>query len=414
MSSKILLVAENVTLAQVVRLVALGRRLGPEFQVHFACSEFDPLVFDDTPFIRHTLLTAPKDKLFRAMEQGKPLYDKRTLRDYVRADVELLERVRPDLVVGDFRMTLSSAAQLVQIPCATLINAYFSPFAQRDSYPVPDHPILNWLGEEMTAKYFPIALPRVFAHFTAPLNAVRAELGLLKLSGMLEMLTHGDFTLYPDDPRLTPVDALPATHWMLGPVLWSPNVALPAAIAERVATRPLIYITLGSSGRTSAMQPLLEAVSTLDIDAVVATAGRVNLATLPINVQCYEFVPGDELTRRAAAVVCNGGSTSGYQALAAGKPVLALPSNFDQFLATQAMVNAGAALEVKARTATPEALRSALQRLLADPALTVAAQRVATWFAEHDAYDNFRHFVRQACAPTRDNHASLRANTSHR
>ena len=40
------------------------------------------------------------------------------------------------------------------------------------------------------------------------------------------------------------------------------------------------------------------------------------LGRLPGNVHATDFVPGHVVARRADVVVCNGGSTTGYQALA--------------------------------------------------------------------------------------------------
>jgi UDP:flavonoid glycosyltransferase YjiC (YdhE family) len=295
-----------------------------------------------------------------------------------------------------------------------LINAYWSPFARRTGFPVPDHPIINYLGEALTAKYFPRAIPRVFRHFASPLDAARARHGLRPVGSLLEMLTHASHTLYPDDPWLTPVDGAPGSHRFLGPVLWQPEwqpdldqAAVPPPGLQPVKTepndpwygldseRPRLYVTLGSSGALRLLPLVIEALARLPVVAVVATAGRMQLGTLPPNVVARAFVRGADLARSAALVVFNGGSTTGYQALSQGTKVLGLPSNFDQYLAMEAIERAGAGLSIKARQATTERIRAGIESALSNPALDAAARNVAEHFAQSDSSALFRSFVEQ-------------------
>ncbi len=81
----------------------------------------------------------------------------------MQEELELIERVRPALVVGDFRLSLAVSAAVSGVRCATLINAYWSPYAERDGFPVPDHPIVSLLGVELAERYFPRAIGSAFA-----------------------------------------------------------------------------------------------------------------------------------------------------------------------------------------------------------------------------------------------------------
>jgi len=390
---RILFVSENVTLAQVVRLFALAQAL-PEvnYEVHFASGAFDPLIFEGTRFAKHRLHTLDKERVLGAMEAGKRLYERKVLERYVDAELKLFDQVEPDLVVGDFRLSLSTSTQLRKVRLATLINAYWSPYAVRDGFPVPDHPIVRLLGEEMTAKYFPLAIPRVFEHHANPVNALRKANGLPPLGSLLEVLTAGDDTLYLDEPTLTPVRELPPSHRFLGPVLWAPSVPLPPEL-DTTDTRPLVYVTLGSSGRTDTLPHVLRALSQLRVRVVVATAGRIELTSLPDNIRAYSFVPGDELSRRASLVISNGGSTTSYQALAEGTPVVGLPSNFDQYLAMTAIETAGAGVLVKARCLDDAAVIDAVERVLHDESFTHAARSIADRFTTFDSGSRFRNYL---------------------
>jgi UDP:flavonoid glycosyltransferase YjiC (YdhE family) len=403
---RVLFVAEGVTLAQSVRLVALARALDAErYEVHFASSDFPDLVFAGVPFVRHHITTLAPEAAARALEAGRRLYETADVLRYIEAERALLRAVSPALVVGDFRLSLSTSAELEGLPSAVLINAYWSPFARRTSFPVPDHPIIGFLGEALTERYFPRAIPHVFRHFARPFDVARARHGLAPIGSLLELLTHGTFTLYPDDPWLTPVDGAPSHHHFLGPVCWQPEPA-PRAAGAAVAgelgddpwrgldpERPRVYATLGSSGALRLLPMVVEALADLPVSALIATAGRAQLGSLPSHVVARPFVRGGDVARRAALVISNGGSTTGYQALAEGTPVLGLPSNFDQHLATRAIDGAGAGLSIRARSASVEQIRASVQRALDDAALARNARAVAERFAHHDSASAFRAFV---------------------
>jgi UDP:flavonoid glycosyltransferase YjiC (YdhE family) len=392
---RILFVAEAVTLAQVVRLVTLARALDPaRFEIHFASASFDERVFAGTGFRRHAVRSITPRQVERAVAWGSRIYGGRTLARYVDDDLRLLDAVEPRLVVGDLRWSLLVSAPVRGVPHAALVNAYWSPHAIRDRFPLPDHPIVRVLGERIAAEHFPTALPLVFRHFARPLDRLRRAHGLAPLGGLLELLTAGDLTLYADAPELVPTARLPATHRFLGPVLWSPEVPLPGWW-DALDDRPAIYVTLGSSGRVAALPAIVAALAALPVNVLVATAGRARLERVPPNVFVADYLPGHLAARRSAVVVCNGGSSTGYQALVEGRPVVGLPWNLDQYLAMTAIQAIGAGALVRGSTADPAAVRGgALAALDGSYAAGVARARAA--LTRLDAGERFRAVVADA------------------
>ena len=396
--SRILFITEAITLAQVVRLLALARRLpGDRYEVHFACGTFAPWLFAGTEFQRHPLFTIDGPKALAALARGDRIYDTATLERYVRDELTLFEAVEPDLVIGDFRLSLAVSTRLAGVRSASLINAYWSPYAVRERFPVPDHPIVSLVGVERAERYFPQALPRVFAHFAAPLNAVRRRHGLGDAT-LLEQLCFGDDVLYADAPELCPITEAPSQHHYLGMVPWSPEVPLPPALADD-ATVPLVYVTLGSSGDQSALSAVLEGLEGLPLRGILATAGRPAPKRLPTTFLHADYVPGDEVARRARFVITNGGSSSGYQALAAGTPVLGIPSNLDQYLAMQAITRWGAGLELRSGSLTPAQVRRAATRLCEDPELVRRARDLSSTLAAYDCHERFASYLRGVLGP---------------
>lgn len=387
---KILFVAEAVTLAHVGRPLALASRLDPaQYEVHFACAAGYDFCFRDSSLQRHTIHSITSAQFLQALAAGQPVYDAATLAGYVEEDMRLLRTLQPDLVVGDFRLSLSVSARLAGVPYVALNNAYWSPYV-RQHYTVPSLPLTRHLPITVANALFKAVRPLAFASHTIPLNKVRRQYGLPSLGWDLnQVYTDADYTLYADVPQLFEAHGMPASHAFIGPVLWSPPLPLPAWWDALPPELPIVYVTLGSSGQAALLPAVLQALASLPVTVLAATAGKVALPALPANVHAADFLPGEQASARAALVVCNGGSPTSHQALVAGVPVLGLCGNLDQFLNMAGIVAAGAGARLRADRFDPAALQQAVQDLLGTPAATAAARQVAGHFARHDAFHSF-------------------------
>lgn len=383
---KILFLAEAVTLAHVARPIALARSLeSSRHSVAIACDSRYRNFLDDGPWRNLPLTSIPGERFLRALADGAPVYDAATLRAYVREDLALIERFGPDLIVGDFRLSLSISARLANVPYATITNAYWSPFYRVDRFPLPSLPITKHLPLPLAKTLFHIAQPLAFRLHCRPLNQVRREHGLPSLGGNLRRVyTDADFTLYADIPSLFPMDSLPPTHHYLGPILWSPPVALPDWWARLPGDPPIIYVTLGSSGQARLLPTVFEALADLPVTVIAATAGAPIATILPANVRVADYLPGIEAARRAQLVICNGGSLTSQQALAASVPVLGIAGNMDQFLNMAAISASGAGLTLRADRLTAAAVRGAVRQLAGSPAAVDAARTIARNMATTD------------------------------
>lgn len=391
---RILFIAEAATLAHVTRPWVLAQALDEaRYEIHFACAPGYEDFLTDAAFTRWPLWSIPPAHFLEALAQGRPLYNQATLERYIEADFELLDAVKPDLVVGDFRLSLGVSAAVRKIPYAAITNAHWSPYSTLGSFPLPEHPLARIVGVTVATLMFRAVRPLVFALHASPLNRLRRRYGLSSLGDLRHAYTHGDYTLYADTPGLVPTANLPANHLYLGPVLWSPKLALPPWWNSLPQDKPLVYVTLGSSGAASLLPDIAQALSQLAVVAAVATAGRVAVEALPQGIYAAPYLPGQEAARQARLVVSNGGSATVYQALAAGTPVLGIASNMDQYLTMQAVQRAGAGLLLRAGQTHGRGVRQAVQQLLAAPGYRQAAERIAAEFATFDAASRFSAFV---------------------
>jgi UDP:flavonoid glycosyltransferase YjiC (YdhE family) len=374
----ILFIAEAVTLAHLARPAALAEGLDPlAYDVVLACDRRYQHFLDRMPFRTRHIRSIPSDQFLKAVAVGRPIFDRATLHDYVREDIALLEEVRPAAVIGDLRLSLSVSARVAGIPYLPITTAYWSPHAEAAS-PLPELPMNRWLGTRLAQWLFRLTKPTAFAYHALPLNRVRRDYGLAPLPLDLRYTyTDGDHTLYADARELVPIEHLPAKHHYLGPILWSPPVALPPWWDELPSDRPLIYATLGSSGDPGLLKLTLDALADLPVTVVATTAAKADLGTMPANAHVLAYAPGDKLAARADLMICNGGSLTVYQSLAAGKPLIGIASHMDQHLSMLYVEKAGAGRLLRSEQLSATKLRTAVEQMLEDAQTKARAQALA-------------------------------------
>jgi len=329
----ILFFAEAVTLAHITRPLVLAQSLDPEqYEVHFASStEFDFVFPEQSTITKHVINSIPSSQFIKALSTGARLYDKKTLAGYIDEDIALIEYLKPDIVVGDFRLSLAVSATKCHVPYIALTNAHWSPYSSKKDYPLPTHFMTKYLGLRVTDFFFQAIRPIIFNYHARPHNQLRVDYNLEPIGGLSQVYTYGDYTMYLDVPELIPMTPLPKNHYFIGPLIWSPSIPLPTWFNKLKGSKQTVYVTLGSSGVASALPAIVSVLSQLDVNIVVSTAGRFNLS-MAENIYVEDYLPAIEIIKKCDLVVCNGGSATAYQALSEGVPVLGIASNMDQYL----------------------------------------------------------------------------------
>lgn len=403
-SKRILFIAECVTLAHMARPAVLAESLKAGMhEVIFASDGRYDRLFGYLPFQSEHVFSISSGQFLTKLSRGHPLYDEETLQRYVKDDLALFDRTRPDVVIGDFRLSLSVSARVARIPYVAISNIYWSPYAKQ-YYPVPEIPITRVLGVSLAQMLFSMIRPIAFALHTRPLNTVRKQFGLAPLgSDLRKTYTDADLTLYADIPGLVRTEALPSNHRYIGPVLWSPHLPTPDWWDLLDTSRPVIYLTLGSSGNVEELRAVSAALASLPATVIVATAGRAPQNLDISGVFAADFLPGELAARRADLVVCNGGSPTTAQALAAGTPILGLPSNLDQYLNMNALANAGLGIMLRSTHLTPQRLRAAANEVLHNQGFRERTAKIARTFQASATEESFSgmlsDFIQTHCRP---------------
>jgi UDP:flavonoid glycosyltransferase YjiC (YdhE family) len=401
---RILFLAEGATMTHFVRPVALADSLvsrGAEYDLYLYAPARFAHYLDHKPYSVGELRTMPGETFLANIARGKPMFPAEVLRRYVKEDRELIGNVQPDLVVGDMRLSLSISARLEKVPCAVLMNAYWSPYAKHRSI-IPELPLTRVIPPRLLGPLYRATEPIAFAMHVAHMNRVRKEFGVAPLPlDLRRMYTDGDYVLYADVPEFVQTEHAPLSHHYVGICNWSPPTPKPEWW-ERMCgdPKPKVFVSLGSSGPVRVLPQLLAALGRLPVSVVLSTSGREVPAT-GSDVYTANLLPFLETAARSALVVSHGGSGGLYPAMAAGTPVLAIPSNADQQLSTAVLEENRAGLGVRVEEASARRLHAALQRILSENSFTKAAKGWSLIFQQHAGEDQFQQFLNLALSPSR-------------
>jgi UDP:flavonoid glycosyltransferase YjiC (YdhE family) len=385
-------------MAHFVRPVALADSVSTDcnYEIHLYAPARFARYLTGKPYSTGELKTMPGEDFLANIARGRPLFPAHVLKDYVAADRELIRRLRPDVVIGDMRLSLPISSRLEQTRCAVIINAYWSPYAKHRSV-LPELPLTRIIPPRLLGPVYRATEPIAFALHVAHMNRVRKEFGVPSLPLDLRRLyTDGDYVLYADVPEFLPTPGAPANHHYVGICDWAPPMARPDWWDRMLQDpKPKVFISLGSSGPIRILPALLAALARLPVSVILSTSGRTVQMGSEMESRIYKagLLPFVETARHSSMVVSHGGSGGLYPAIAAGTPVLAIPSNADQHLSTAVLVENGAGLRVRVEEASEENLFMASQRIIFEPDFRETANRWGHIFQVDEGLQRFEQFL---------------------
>jgi MGT family glycosyltransferase len=137
---------------------------------------------------------------------------------------------------------------------------------------------------------------------------------------------------------------LPENFVRVGPIHWEPALSEPEWLGTWTVARPVIYVTLGSTGHPLLFRRLLDVLGRTPYRVILTTGGQIGLAPdeVPANVRVETFLPGRLVMEQSDLVICHGGAGTVYQAITAGTPCLIIATHFEQELLGQEIEEHGA------------------------------------------------------------------------
>lgn len=284
------------------------------------------------------------------------------LRHRISAWRDLIDIVRPDVVVGDFSPTLNLAAR-GRVPRIGVGNGYTTPPAGR---PMP--PIRPWQPE---LQEFSVQNERALH---AAVNAALAALGDPGVDHLADVL-HGDETYVFSLPLVDPYAAYRAEPTL--PPFNMPRGIVPKPVAEREPRGVFLYLP-----RTHKLTPTaVKAVKAAKVrgqayisDLSAEGARKESGPGLTIHAEPQDFAT---VLPAARLIVHHGGLSTAVAALLAGTPQFILPWNLEHAVTARRLEETGGAVALAAGREDETSLRNAISRLCADDAIAERALAAA-------------------------------------
>jgi UDP:flavonoid glycosyltransferase YjiC (YdhE family) len=218
----------------------------------------------------------------------------------------------------------------------------------------------------------------VFGPVGSTLNAQLGRIGIAPLHMNLydAMVELPDAYLQLTVPSFEfPRRELPPSVRFVGPLPITPNQApVPAFAHDLDGSRKTVLITQGTLTNDDFSELVLPAIEALagqpDILVMVTTGGRSVDALpgpFPENVRVAEYLPFEWAMSKIDAFVTNGGYGSLNQALSFGVPVVTAGTVADRGDVGARVAWAGTGINLATNAPTPDALRSAVRRVLDQP-----------------------------------------------
>ena len=373
---KILIIAETVTAAHAIRCLDLTRALDPA-EIHFAARDLPENLRALFPWLRfeplRTSLTPAE--FATALRAGRIGLDAARLEAQIAEDLGLLRSIRPDEVIGDFRLSLAVSARLAGVRHINLVNAFWHPDA-----PAPMHapcvPQIRAAGRALGDPIFRLFRPLFLNSPLRTLNPVLSRHGVPPAASLQELYSSGDTLLHPDPESFFP-GWRDARSRFIGPLTWTPPLALPSWWARVRSDRPTVYFSMGSSGSVEHSDQLVRGLAGLGLQVLWAAGGALPDEEVRDNIYRAPYLPLPEVAKLAHAAVLNGGSAQGYFFLRHKIPFVGVPDNLDQFLFMETLTRAGltsfAPMIPSDQVARKGLLASRLMELVQGPAVAPPA-----------------------------------------
>ncbi|MEO0317050.1 MAG: hypothetical protein RL404_727 [Pseudomonadota bacterium] len=397
MAKRILFIGNGVTLAHIGRPLVLAEAVDPaRYSVHFACDARYRRWLGTFDGAWREIHTQDSASFLAAIARGEPPYSTASLCKETEEDLDLIDDIQPDLVVADFRLSMRIASSVRQVPYACITNTHWSPqFSGR--YRLPDLPGLGLsrvVGARNAARLGEVFLPLMLRRFSWPMNRARRRFGLPALdAGIQQVYSAADHFIYAESEHYSPLSHPPSNHHYAGPIVWEPPVNLPAWWPDVPEGRPLVYVSMGSSGNVSVLPSIIQGLEGLEVTTVVSTAGACEVTDRPDTLFSADYLPASRVIDRASLVIGNGGSMMLHQALKAGVPMLAIPSNMDQQMCIAPFVACGAVRELRLASVTPASVRAAASAMLARPAYHQSSDATAQRLRACDPAQRFNQIL---------------------
>jgi MGT family glycosyltransferase len=239
---------------------------------------------------------------------------------------------------------------------------------------------LNWLTDRV-----------IFKEVTTYMNKVRGDVGLAPSQTSFFDIISPFLHLVGSVPEFEyPRRDLPDRVHFVGPLLGNiaTEFALPDWWEELNGNLPVVHVTQGTitTNPERLIVPTLRALASENVLVVATIFDRsIDSNEIPANARIASFVPHSQLLPYVDVMITNGGFNGVQMALAHGVPIIGAGKSEDKPEICARIEWLGVGIDLKTDKPTPEKIRAAVGKILADRSYQHRAQDLQRTISEYDA-----------------------------
>lgn len=330
-----------------------------------------PLISMDHPLAKR------QEKLLPRFNKGVPWetilfrqFDEKTIAESVKVEIKVFTEARVQMIVSAFTPTCSISARACHIPLVVVASgATFPPSVEAGHTPFPED------RENIFTRILPESWKNALMTWwllnnkklARPFNKVAARYHLPPFKNTNEVLM-GDQTLFCDDIHflgVEPSEMFPRENF-IGPIIdRTPKESkMLDKDLENFIARPgkTIVLVFGSTNELKIFIEIFETLRKTDFK-VIAVSKDLLASDFGPNILIREFIPLEEVIKKADLVISHGGRGTIYTIAYAGKPAICIPLSYEHQINIDNLVRVGAAIRIPKKNFKAQQLVSALRTI---------------------------------------------------
>ncbi|OGG03816.1 hypothetical protein A2W14_04710 [Candidatus Gottesmanbacteria bacterium RBG_16_37_8] len=337
----------GIGLAHVGRLVSIAKELkNNNVEIVFGSGSDATALIKREGFTSHPIYEFSREIYDKKIKKNNFfVYNRHNFLMFVKDELALYRKVRPDLIVYDTKPTVRVSSQIAGIPVVSITNVDATSYYDYEKIAFPlqttlgrylPKKMMSVLRREYGKKFLKIvgkrAIPLMIMAAMMRIIPALIQLGYKPNKDPFQLFL-GDLTLIADVPEFRPIRKLPPKVKIIGPVFWDGPNRLPKWHKELDKKENIIYVTASGTGDKEVFLKILKFLKASPYTIVATTGNTLKPGEVDIkyeNLLLTDYLPGDYILKRAKLIIFPGGNASCYQALSYGVPQICTPLHIDQ------------------------------------------------------------------------------------
>jgi UDP:flavonoid glycosyltransferase YjiC (YdhE family) len=394
---KVLFVGEHLTPSHTVRPLLLAQHLktlDANYDIELALPSVPAWCNNEN--IQIHKLPSPDAKILgkRVEDVFFPLYKENEISEMVKAEITLLESLKPDLVIADFRNTLAISTRVTKSPLIFLSDFYWHKEYLDKPMIVPDTKLSHLIGYKLARSLGRPLTPLIEKWHVSQFNLVARKYGLNTFANLREIYNSGDEKWLLDIPKVWPdLDLAKSKTKFVGPMTWDVDIETAERI-HQLADKSAICITLASSGTDKKVIEILRVAKEFGLPLIVLTADKFTLPEVP-NIYVEKFLPLSVALAKSKVFIGTGGSSVVYPAIKAGVPVIGIPQNITHWYSMRRFAVMGIGKLVLPEEVSSGSLETSLLEILSSGSFADKIADCQQNLNEYDIYSRINDSIKE-------------------